>query len=88
MFRLSEKKESLNDILSKKFFKNNEKFENGKQKSKSAKLLSRGKSKSKIMAKILSNTFENAKNALRQIEFEIKTNNFDRFINKRLINCK
>lgn len=34
------------------------------------------------MAKILSNTFENAKNALRKIEFEIKTNNCDRIDSK------
>lgn len=34
------------------------------------------------MAKILANTFQNAKNALRQIQFEIKTNNCDRFLLK------
>ena len=47
-------------------------------------MLIRDRSKSKIMAKILANTFENAKNALRQIEFQIKTNNYDRFSNKKL----
>jgi hypothetical protein len=42
-------------------------LENNKNRAQSEKHFSRDRSKSKIMAKILSNTFENAKNALRHI---------------------
>lgn len=78
---LEKSKVNLQDELDELFFGGNGiDSDSSRHKSKSAKAFLRDRSKSKIMAKILANTFENAKNALRKIEFEIKTNNCDRFM--------